>query len=130
VAFKIPKPFLRALGEAKKYTPLDPKIFQMMMKAGIGVDPKDLKGTAPFPGMGSMGRYQPKGWGPGSVMASGKNLERFGPRKPSRADELQSGVRKEKLTQALARNNKPKRQGIPTGLTAQRKAQEKSRHRS
>jgi hypothetical protein len=129
VAFKIPKPFLRALGEAKKYTPLDPKIFQMMMKAGIGVDPKDLKGTAPLP-LGTMGRYQPKGWGQGSIMASGKNLERFGPRKPSRADELQSGVRREKLTQALARNNKPKRQGIPTGLTAQRKAQEKSRHRS
>jgi hypothetical protein len=129
VAFKIPKAFLRALGETKKYTPLDPKIFQMMMKASIGVDPKDLKGTAPLP-LGTMGRYRPQGFGQGSVMASGKNLERFGPRRGSRLDEVESGNRKQKLTQALARNNKPKRQGIPTGLTAQRKAMEKSRHRS
>jgi hypothetical protein len=107
--FSLP-PLFEALGKGKKYTPLDPEIFRMMMKAGIGVDPKNLRGTAPLPVGGLRG-------GP---------LE-FGGVRPT-------PPRNPKLTQALAGNkSRVQREGIPTGLTAQRKAkqaQEKSRHRS
>jgi hypothetical protein len=130
VAFKIPKSFLRALAEAKKYTPADPKIREMMLKAGLGIDLKNPENSA-LPGMGTMNRYKPPGWGQGSIQASGKQLERFGPTKPNRPPHK---IRGRTMEQALAENKAfRERPRIPTGLTAQRKAkqaQEKSRHRS
>jgi hypothetical protein len=122
--FQLP-PLFEALAKGKKYTPLDSEIFRMMLKASIGVDPKDFRGTIPLP-TGKMVRKNPS-QGP---------LEMFGPKKRHPSEEK---FKQDKLARALASNkSRQNRRRIPTGISAEAKAkgvgrfkaQEKSRHRS
>jgi hypothetical protein len=109
VAFKIPKPFLKALAESKKYTPADPKIREMMLKAGLGIDLKNPEKSA-LPGMGGLR----------SGRAFGKPPLEFGGPKPSSPP---AKVRGRTLEQALASHKAIRdRPRIPTGITAERKA--------
>ena len=109
---------MRALGKAKRssqsalrYTPLDPKIRAMMLKAGLGVDISNPERSA-LPGMGSLR--------PSRGLAGKGPLEMFGP-KPDRVgaaagrEKLQRAVQQNKLQRDLKYN----RPGIPTGLSAQ-----------
>jgi hypothetical protein len=106
--FQLP-PLFEALAKGKKYTPLDSEIFRMMLKASIGVDPKDFRGTIPLP-TGKMVRKNPS-QGP---------LEMFGPKKRHPSEEK---FKQDKLARALASNkSRVQRPGVPTGLSAQAKA--------
>ncbi len=117
-------PLFDALSKAKKYTPLDPTIFRMMMKAGIGVDPHDIRGTAPLP----MGRLSARGLNP--PLRTGP-LEFGGPRPTAPPAKIRGRTMEQALASNKAHRERPR---IPTGLSAQakakREAQEKSRHRS
>jgi hypothetical protein len=115
MAFKIPKAFLRALGEAKKYTPADPKIREMMLKAGLGIDLKNPEKSA-LPGMGGLR----------SGRAFGKPPLEFGGPKPSSPP---AKIRGRNLEQALASSKYVRdRPRIPTGLSAQAKAKRGEPH--